>query len=76
MHTSPRVWNSSHIVEEAPHLGKGQWLVGFDRTPTGVHEGDVIFLALERLQRTTVLGKVLKKVEEERAHLLTIQQLG
>ena len=54
---------------------KRQRVVGLDRSPAGVHECDVVFLRLEGFQRTTVLGKVLKEVEEERTHFLAVQQL-
>ena len=75
VHASPRVRNSSHVIEQATHLRKGQRFVGLDRSSTGVHERDVVFLRLEGFQRTTVSGKVLKKVEEERTDLLAVQQL-
>ena len=75
MHASPGVWNSSHVLEQASHLRKRQWFVGLDRSPAGVHECDVVFLRFDGFQRTTVLGKVLKEVEEERTHFLAVQQL-
>jgi hypothetical protein len=42
MHASPRVRNRSHVLEQSPHLGEAQSLVGFDRASTRTHEGDVV----------------------------------
>jgi len=75
VNTSPRVGDSTHIVQKATHFGKRKRLVGFHGPSARIHESDVVLFRFNGLKRPTVEGKVLEEVEEKRLHFLARKQL-
>jgi hypothetical protein len=63
MHTSPWVWNVTHVIEETTHFSNAQLIIGFHSTSASVEEGKVIFSTFNRFKRSPVFTYILQKVE-------------